>query len=155
MNLRIASGFARPRIHSRILDIHFSRNNIADLREIHQVSREMPAACSCLMNSRTGRYQRWQADISAAITTRIGMCAKNLKLCNTGETCPDIFRLNNGDYLVIGTNVTGAYEYHLPSGDGRADYEDIVMIPSAILESAAMQLVTDADRKNRSTYSAG
>ncbi|MEV0438188.1 hypothetical protein AB0I84_02920 [Streptomyces spectabilis] len=46
----------------------------------------------------------------------------------TGQTCPDIFELSNGDFAVIGTEMTAALTGVLPADAGRADYEGIVVI---------------------------
>ncbi|MDL2075673.1 hypothetical protein QNN03_04405 [Streptomyces sp. GXMU-J15] len=46
----------------------------------------------------------------------------------SGQTCPDIFELENGDFAVIGTDVTEEFDGKLPADAGRADYERIVMI---------------------------
>ncbi|MFD9795429.1 hypothetical protein ACFWXK_31270 [Streptomyces sp. NPDC059070] len=54
----------------------------------------------------------------------------------SGQTCPDIFELANGDFAVIGTDRTEALEGKLPSDAGRADYERIVVIPRATLVRA-------------------
>jgi hypothetical protein len=46
----------------------------------------------------------------------------------TGQTCPDIFELQNGDFAVIGTDRTAELDAELPSDAARADYERIVVI---------------------------
>ncbi|MFI1397157.1 hypothetical protein [Streptomyces sp. NPDC020681] len=46
----------------------------------------------------------------------------------SGQTCPDIFELSNGDFAVIGTEATAALDHELPSDAGRADHERIVVI---------------------------
>ncbi|WP_030680363.1 hypothetical protein [Streptomyces sp. NRRL B-1347] len=46
----------------------------------------------------------------------------------TGQTCPDIFELSNGDFAVIGTEMTADLTGALPADAARADYEGIVVI---------------------------
>jgi len=45
-----------------------------------------------------------------------------------GDTCPDIFELDNGDFAVIGTDRTDTLDSSLPTDAARADYERIVVI---------------------------
>ncbi|MFE1840374.1 MULTISPECIES: hypothetical protein [Streptomyces] len=45
-----------------------------------------------------------------------------------GQTCPDIFELQDGNFAVIGTDVTEELDGKLPPDAGRAEYERIVMI---------------------------
>lgn len=61
------------------------------------------------------------------ITRRIGD-APALRGSGTGETCPDLFELSNGDFAVIGTEATADLDPHLPPDAARADYERIVVI---------------------------
>ncbi|HET6860572.1 MAG TPA: hypothetical protein VFH94_26170 [Streptomyces sp.] len=46
----------------------------------------------------------------------------------SGQTCPDIFELSDGNYAIIGTDATDALDGDLPADAGRADYERIVVI---------------------------
>ncbi|MGW6903845.1 MULTISPECIES: hypothetical protein [unclassified Streptomyces] len=46
----------------------------------------------------------------------------------SGETCPDLFELSDGNFAVIGTEATDALDPHLPPDAARADYERIVVI---------------------------
>ncbi|MFI0982829.1 hypothetical protein ACH4SP_38190 [Streptomyces sp. NPDC021093] len=46
----------------------------------------------------------------------------------SGQTCPDIFELTDGNFAVIGTDVTDTLDGALPVDAGRADYERIVVI---------------------------
>ncbi|WP_037620384.1 hypothetical protein [Streptomyces aureus] len=46
----------------------------------------------------------------------------------SGETCPDIFELSDGNFAVIGTEATAALDDQLPEDAARADYERIVII---------------------------
>ncbi|MFC7302703.1 hypothetical protein ACFQVC_00550 [Streptomyces monticola] len=46
----------------------------------------------------------------------------------SGETCPDIFELSDGNFAVIGTEATATLDSELPADAGRADHERIVVI---------------------------
>ena len=46
----------------------------------------------------------------------------------TGETCPDVFELSDGNFAVIGTDRTQELDPLLPADAARADYERIVVI---------------------------
>ncbi|MYW67301.1 hypothetical protein GTY65_25010 [Streptomyces sp. SID8379] len=46
----------------------------------------------------------------------------------SGQTCPDIFELADGNFAVIGTDVTETLDAELPADAARADYERIVVI---------------------------
>ncbi|MDL2080056.1 hypothetical protein QNN03_26800 [Streptomyces sp. GXMU-J15] len=61
------------------------------------------------------------------ITRRLGDPPR-LRGCGTGETCPDVFELSNGDFAVIGTEATEELDGLLPADAARADYERIVII---------------------------
>jgi hypothetical protein len=54
----------------------------------------------------------------------------------TGQTCPDIFELQSGDFAVIGTDRTAALDAELPPDAARADYERIVVITRETLVRA-------------------
>ncbi|MEV6651521.1 hypothetical protein [Streptomyces sp. NPDC051219] len=46
----------------------------------------------------------------------------------SGQTCPDIFELEDGDFAVIGTDRTAVLDPELPADAARADYERIVVV---------------------------
>lgn len=46
----------------------------------------------------------------------------------TGDTCPDIFELSDGNFAVIGTDATEALDALLPEDAARAEHERIVVI---------------------------
>ena len=62
-----------------------------------------------------------------AIVRRLGTVPK-MRESRSGETCPDIFELSDGNYAIIGTEATAALDSHLPPDAARADYERIVVI---------------------------
>lgn len=54
----------------------------------------------------------------------------------SGETCPDIFELSDGNFAVIGTEATAELDDLLPSDAARADYERIVIVSRETLVRA-------------------
>ncbi len=46
----------------------------------------------------------------------------------TGDTCPDIFELSDGNFAVIGTDATASLDPKLPTDAARAEHERIVVI---------------------------
>ncbi|MDH6701211.1 hypothetical protein P3T26_005702 [Streptomyces sp. MAA16] len=46
----------------------------------------------------------------------------------SGQTCPDIFELSDGNFAVIGTEATAQLDAKLPADAARADDESIVVI---------------------------
>ena len=54
----------------------------------------------------------------------------------SGDTCPDIFELSDGNFAVIGTGATAALDGQLPPDAARADYERIVVVTRETLVRA-------------------
>lgn len=54
----------------------------------------------------------------------------------SGQSCPDIFELSNGDFAVIGREATMELDPELPADAARADYERIVVITRETLVRA-------------------
>jgi len=54
----------------------------------------------------------------------------------SGQTCPDIFELSDGNFAVIGTEATASLDGELPPDAARADYERIVVISRETLVKA-------------------
>ncbi|MGW3950599.1 hypothetical protein ACWEKM_06475 [Streptomyces sp. NPDC004752] len=69
------------------------------------------------------------------IVRRIGASPRERGSVN-GQTCPDIFELQDGNFAVIGTDRTEALDPELPSDAARADYERIVVISRETLVRA-------------------
>ncbi|MGW0844377.1 hypothetical protein ACWD26_30400 [Streptomyces sp. NPDC002787] len=61
------------------------------------------------------------------IVRRVGASPKE-RGSATGQTCPDIFELSDGNFAVIGTEATTTLDSELPPDAARADYERIVVI---------------------------
>ncbi|MER7922253.1 hypothetical protein ABTY96_03825 [Streptomyces sp. NPDC096057] len=58
----------------------------------------------------------------------------------TGQTCPDIFELSDGDFAVIGREATAELDSELPPDAARADYERIVVISRETLVRAKQDI---------------
>ena len=54
--------------------------------------------------------------------------------------CPDIWELDNGDFAVIGIDITGAAEQMLPPTAGCGPDERIVRIPRKLLVNARQHI---------------
>ncbi|MEV3857761.1 hypothetical protein AB0J38_25975 [Streptomyces sp. NPDC050095] len=68
------------------------------------------------------------------------------KVCATGETCPAVLELDNGDYLVIGTQPTREQLDALPRhGAGVGPGELALVVPRAVMQDAAPH-VTEGQR---------
>jgi len=65
--------------------------------------------------------------ITLNIVRRIGASPRE-RGSLSGETCPDIFELSDGNFAVIGTEATATLDAQLPHDAARADYERIVVI---------------------------
>jgi len=65
--------------------------------------------------------------IQLKIVRRIGASPRE-RGSLSGETCPDIFELSDGNFAVIGTEATAALDGQLPHDAARADHERIVII---------------------------
>lgn len=61
------------------------------------------------------------------IVRRVGASPRE-RGSGTGQSCPDIFELDNGDFAVIGREATAELDPMLPPDAARADYERIVVI---------------------------
>ncbi|GHH95815.1 hypothetical protein [Streptomyces capillispiralis] len=69
------------------------------------------------------------------IIRRLGV-APRFRGSTNGATCPDIFELADGNFAVIGTDVTDSLDAELPADAARADYERIVVISRETLVRA-------------------
>ncbi|MFC8426901.1 MULTISPECIES: hypothetical protein [unclassified Streptomyces] len=69
------------------------------------------------------------------IIRRLGV-APRYRGSTNGGTCPDIFELADGNFAVIGTDMTDSLDADLPADAARADYERIVVITRETLVRA-------------------
>lgn len=60
--------------------------------------------------------------------------------CNATAACPAIFKLDDGDYAIIGASVTDEVKPHLPLGSGCSPHESIVRVPRVTFEDAVKNL---------------
>ncbi|MCM1975062.1 MULTISPECIES: hypothetical protein [unclassified Streptomyces] len=61
------------------------------------------------------------------IVRRIGASPRE-RGSGTGQSCPDIFELDDGNFAIIGREATAELDPVLPHDAARADYERIVVI---------------------------
>ncbi|MFE6753698.1 hypothetical protein ACFVDQ_08880 [Streptomyces sp. NPDC057684] len=54
----------------------------------------------------------------------------------SGQSCPDVFELSDGNFAIIGTEATALLEKELPPDASRADYERIVVVSRETLVRA-------------------
>ena len=69
---------------------------------------------------------------------RLGASGTGL-LCQGTYGCPDIWELVDGDFAIIGTDIT-AFASQLPASAGCAPHERIVKIPRALLVRAKSEI---------------
>lgn len=79
---------------------------------------------------------QWQADSSAAFLRRLGKSSHELGQTSGDASCPDMWELDNGDVVVIGTDLTEAYGARLPDGVSVDPGERLVVIPRATILAA-------------------
>lgn len=56
--------------------------------------------------------------------------------CSGSSGCPDIWELANGDFAVIGVDITLTAQPLLPSSAGCAPHERIIQLPRRVLVNA-------------------
>ncbi len=78
----------------------------------------------------------WEADPTASFTRRLGKSAAELGVSDNDPTCPDMWELNNGDFAVIGRDLTASYAERLPAGVSVGGNERLVIIPRSMLIAA-------------------
>ncbi len=62
--------------------------------------------------------------------------------CVACNNCPDLFELADGDFAIIGYDVTSELARHLPSDAGCGEGERIVRIPRSVLVAARAEIPT-------------
>ena len=67
-------------------------------------------------------------------TRRLGITSPEQNFC--AKSCPDILELADGDFAVIGADITAVAAGSLPPGSGCSAEERIVRIPRALLMRA-------------------
>lgn len=79
---------------------------------------------------------QWEADSSASIIRRLGKSPTDLGNTDKISGCPDIWELDNGDFAIIGHDLTESYEPRLPHSAAVAEDERLVIIPRNVLIAA-------------------
>lgn len=78
----------------------------------------------------------WEADPQADFSRRIGKSAEELGETYNSNGCPDIWELTNGDFAIIGRDLTANYAGRLPADASVVSDERIVVIPRSTLLAA-------------------
>ncbi|MFF7192998.1 hypothetical protein ACFZAM_04780 [Streptomyces sp. NPDC008079] len=78
----------------------------------------------------------WDADPQARLARRIGRAPSELGTTGGRDGCPDIWELDNGDFAVIGRDLTSVYAEGLPEDAVIGGGERLVVIPRATLLAA-------------------
>lgn len=78
----------------------------------------------------------WDPDPNAPILGRIGRSPQELGVSSQDASCPEILELANGDYAVIGRDLTDHYAAHLPAGVSLGPGERLLVIPGPTLRAA-------------------
>ncbi|GHH63270.1 hypothetical protein GCM10017673_03830 [Streptosporangium violaceochromogenes] len=78
----------------------------------------------------------WEANPSAAFRRRLGRPPTELGNTNSSPSCPDIWELDNGDFAVVGRDLTVAYAERLPPDVSVSKDERVVVIPRSTLVAA-------------------
>ncbi|MEU9128803.1 hypothetical protein AB0D08_11925 [Kitasatospora sp. NPDC048540] len=80
----------------------------------------------------------WEADESATFVRRAGKSAAELGSTGGGNGCPDIWELSNGDFAIIGRDLTDAYAAGLPDDVSIGPDERLVVIPRIMVAHAKL-----------------
>jgi hypothetical protein len=78
----------------------------------------------------------WEADPSARFKRRLGKSALELGDTNQSPSCPDLWELDNGDFVVIGRDHTADYAHRLPPGVSIGEDERLVVVPRNMVVAA-------------------
>jgi hypothetical protein len=72
------------------------------------------------------------------VRRRVGTAPQERGSCTSSGNCPDVLELTNGDFAVIGADVSGSLD--LPAYAGRSETEGIVVVPRAVMLAAVRDL---------------
>lgn len=78
----------------------------------------------------------WEPDPDARMVRRIGVAPAELGATGGRNGCPDVWELENGDFAVIGRDLTAAYAEDLPADAMIGVDERLVVIPRVTLLAA-------------------
>lgn len=82
--------------------------------------------------------QKSSGPTGLTVLRRFGTAPAERAECSYGGDCPDVFELSNGDFAVIGHDVS--LDLELPSGAGRSESERTVLVPREVLLAALREL---------------
>lgn len=80
--------------------------------------------------------ERWEPNPMASFTRRLGKSSHELGQTSGNTGCPDMWELDNGDFAVIGADLTDHYEGRLPDDVSIDRTERLVIIPRATVLAA-------------------
>lgn len=71
------------------------------------------------------------------IVGRLGKAPRERdRTCGLKTTCPDILVLSNGDFAVIGKDITDQSQGLLPADAGCGEDERVILLPRSVLVAA-------------------
>lgn len=76
--------------------------------------------------------------VELSVRRRLGVAPRERDSCTQSGNCPDVFELANGDFAVIGRDVS--LELDLPEDAGRSEAERTVVVPREVLMAALRDL---------------
>jgi hypothetical protein len=78
----------------------------------------------------------WEANLVTGFKRRVGKSALELGETEHSQGCPDIWEMDNGDFVVIGRDVTASYAYRLPADVTLRSDERVTMLPRSMMIAA-------------------
>jgi hypothetical protein len=60
--------------------------------------------------------------------------------CPAGQACPNVLEFDDGDFAIIGSDVTSEVKSHLPPGSGCGPGERIIRVPRSLLIRARPEI---------------
>jgi hypothetical protein len=72
------------------------------------------------------------------VQRRLGVAPHERDSCTQSGNCPDVFELANGDFAIVGLDVS--LELDLPEDAGRSETERTVVVPREVLMAALREL---------------
>lgn len=85
----------------------------------------------------TNEYANGEA-AEMAVRRRLGVAPQERGTCTSSGNCPDVFELANGDFAIIGEDVS--HKLDLPADAGRSQVERTVVVPREVLLAAFQDL---------------
>lgn len=79
-----------------------------------------------------------RGNATPVVSRRLGVAPAERADCTSSGNCPDVFELENGDFAVVGLDVSDVLA--LPADTGRAQDERAVVVPRAVFLAAVRDL---------------